>query len=199
MLELYKKLSSAGFTDIIGYDLAGDEILNPPEEFKNLFSVIHSDGVGITIHAGEVTPPEQIWKAIDMLHAKRIGHGTTAIKDEELQKELIARKIYLEQCPVSNYFTASWKDTPLHPFKQLNKKGILVTLNSDDPTVQNTTLTDDFITAMQFYDVSVDDLVELNLRSVEGSFVSEEQKQDIKSSYIKATLDFDQTVGELSS
>ena len=119
MLSLYKKIKAAGLTDIIGYDLAGDELLNPAEEFVPLFDTIKNDNfAGITIHAGEVTPPEQIQIAIKKLHAQRIGHGTTSIKDKKLQKTLIDKEIYLEQCPVSNYFTGSWVDTPLHPFQE---------------------------------------------------------------------------------
>ena len=176
MLDLYRSLKKAKLTDIVGWDLAGDEIMNPPEEFVELFDVIHAEGDGITIHAGEVTEPIQIWSAIDLLHATRIGHGTMAIHDEKLQDKLISENIYLEQCPVSNYFTGSCEDTPNHPFAALNKKGVRVTLNSDDPTIQKTTLTDDFIVALKHYDISYHDLVDLNIRSLEGSFVSNKKE-----------------------
>ncbi len=195
MLSLYKKIAQAGLVDIVGYDLAGDELLNPAEEFKLLFDTIKSDKhAGITIHAGEVTPPEQIWAAIEKLHAQRIGHGTTSIRDEKLQRELIDRKIYLEQCPVSNYFTGSWVDTPLHPFKQLNDAGVLVTLNSDDPTIQNTNLTDDFIAAVRFYGQDIDSLVNLNVRSLNASFVGTETKKNLIAGYREKVKLFQETI-----
>lgn len=171
MLDLYKNLYSHGLSEIGGIDLAGDETVNPPEEFTDFFDAVHSDGIGITIHAGEVTPPKQIWAAIDLLHADRVGHGTMSIKDRKLQDELIKRKIILEQCPVSNYYTGSCVDTPNHPFKMLYKRGVLVTLNSDDPTIQNATLTDDFITAVKYFDIDYQKLLDLNIRSLQGSFV----------------------------
>lgn len=190
MLNLYKNLEKAGLTDVIGMDLAGNEELNPPEEFTDFFDAVQANGTGITIHAGEVTPPAQIWAAVDLLHANRIGHGTAAIKDSKLQKELIKRNIYLEQCPVSNYFTGSYVDTPNHPFKDLYKKGVLVTLNSDDPTIQKTTLTDDFIAAIEYYDVEYQDLVNLNIRCLEGSFV--ENKKELIKEYKKRVRAFEE-------
>ncbi len=200
MLSLYKKISEANLLDIVGYDLAGDELLNPAEEFQSLFDTIKKDGhAGITIHAGEVTPPEQIWAAIQKLHAQRIGHGTAAIKDEKLQKELIDKQICLEQCPVSNYFTGSWVDTPLHPFKQLDDAGVFVTLNSDDPTIQNTNLTDDFIAAVRFYGQALEGLTRLNVRSLVASFVTDEVKQNLISSYKEKVQAFQETVKKQST
>ena len=184
MLTLYKKIINTGFNDIIGFDLAGNEEWNPAEEFIDIFSQIHKDNkIGITIHAGEVTPPEQIWKAIEKLHAKRIGHGTSAIKDAKLQAKLIKEKIYLEQCPVSNHYTSSWIDTATHPFKQLNERGVLVTLNSDDPTIQNANLTDDFITAVKYFGVDCEMLKQLNIRCIEGSFISASEQKKYISQY----------------
>lgn len=192
MLSLYKNLAKAGLTDIVGMDLAGDEILNPPEEFVDFFNVVQSDGAGITIHAGEVTPPQQIWNAVDLLHASRVGHGTTSIKDLDLQKMLIDKNIILEQCPVSNYFTGSCVDTPNHPFKKLYSSGVLVTLNSDDPTIQQTTLSDDFITAIKYFDIDLKKLIKLNHRSLEGSFAP--NKAELIRKYKQAITRFENTV-----
>lgn len=188
MLSLYRQLQKAGLDDIIGMDLAGDEIANPPEEFVELFDVIKSDGIGATVHAGEVTTPKQIWDAVQLLHAKRIGHGTKAEEDEKLQEMLIDKEIYLEQCPVSNYFTGSCVDTPHHPFLLLNKKGVLVTLNSDDPTIQNTTLSDDFVAAINYYGVGFQEAVDLNIRSLTGSFSPD--RQNLIQEYQKAVQRF---------
>lgn len=198
MLALYRKIIDAGFNEIIGFDLAGNEEWNPAEEFIDLFSQIHRENkIGITIHAGEVTPPEQIWKAVDKLHAKRIGHGTAAIKDLSLQEKLKKEKIYLEQCPVSNYFTGSWIDTPSHPFKNLYKDGVLVTLNSDDPTIQDTNLTDDYIAAIKYFDINVEDLKKLNIRSLEASFMSDREKRVYISEYEKRYATFKKEVGQI--
>lgn len=189
MSALYKKIVHEGFNDIIGMDLAGDEILNPPHEFVDFFDEIHADGVGITIHAGEVTNPEQIWLAINDLHAQRIGHGTKCVEDEKLVEELVKRNILLEQCPVSNSLTGAWEDVKTHPFKDLNKQNVLVTLNSDDPTVQNTTLGDDFIAAIKYFDIDYKALVDLNIRSLQGSFAS--NKIQIISDYKAAVKEFE--------
>lgn len=189
MLDLYNIIIKETFPDLIGIDLAGDEIINPPEEFISLFDKIHNDGVGITIHAGEVTSPEQVWWAINSLYANRIGHGTKSIEDQRLLEELVKRSIVLEQAPVSNSFTGSWVNTPTHPFVKFNKQGILTTLNSDDPTIQNTTLTDDFLAAMKYFEVDYQALVDLNIRAIQGSFIS--HKESVINAYKKAVQDFE--------
>lgn len=198
MIELYKKIAAAGLSDIIGYDLAGDELENPAEQFEKLFGIIHSDKfAGITIHAGEVTTPEQIAIAIDKLHAQRIGHGVVAIRDEKLQKRLIEENICLEQCPVSNYFTGAWVDTPLHPFKRLNELGVPVTINSDDPTIQGTNLTDDFIAAVKFYGQDMRGLRDLNARAISAAFLKPAARQKLIAEYDEKVLAFVQKAAEI--
>jgi len=142
MLELYEKFKSVS-PDICGFDLAGDETNYPPELFQSVFDKVQKDGLFLTtIHAGEVSPPSQIWEAVKTLHAARVGHGTSAIEDPKLRAYLKENKITLEQCLTSNYQTGSWRDTATHPFGALFRMGVPVSLNSDDPSIQDADLTD---------------------------------------------------------
>ena len=155
------------------------------------FRTVKEDGVyGTTIHAGEVSPAEQVWESIDRLHAGRIGHGTSTIDDEALQKRLIDEGIVLEQCITSNYQTGSWVDEQNHPLGRLYRSGVPVTINSDDPTIQDTDLTDDYIKACSYFDLSFDDLEKLNLIAIEGAFLPDREKSELRKKYLAAVKQF---------
>lgn len=180
MISMYKKIRDINEPSIVGMDLAGDETNYPPEQFKKLMDLIHKDNqYCITVHAGEVSPSSQIWTSINELHAKRIGHGTSTISDGKLQTELAKRKIALEQCITSNFQTGSWQDEPNHPLGRLFKSGVPVTINSDDPTIQDSDLTDDYIKTVRYFDFNVEDLRKINHIALNCSFVDEHAKSNL--------------------
>ena len=191
MIDLYRTIRGLAIPEIVGIDLAGDETQYPPDQFTEFFRTVKEDGVyGTTIHAGEVSPAEQVWESIDRLHAGRIGHGTSTIDDEALQKRLIDEGIVLEQCITSNYQTGSWVDEQNHPLGRLYRSGVPVTINSDDPTIQDTDLTDDYIKACSYFDLSFDDLEKLNLIAIEGAFLPDREKSELRKKYLAAVKQF---------
>jgi len=191
MLELYKKMLDLNIDSIIGVDLAGDETNYPPELFSKFFKSVKEIGVHkIDIHAGEVSDSTQIWTAIDKLYADRIGHGVSTIYDEKLQQELIDRRIYLCQCVISNFQTSAWSDTPTHPIARLFRKDVPVSISSDDPTIQNANLVDDYYTIIKNFNFSFNELVKINFDSIEASFLSEDQKSRLREDYTSALDDF---------
>jgi adenosine deaminase len=186
MIALYNRLKRLELPEIVGIDLAGDEIAYPPELFREFFDLVKADGrYGATIHAGEVSDSAQIWEAIRTLHADRIGHGTSAIKDPPLQEYLEERQLALEMCITSNYQTGSWADERNHPIGALYRKGVPVTLNSDDPFIQNSDLTDDYIKAVEYFGFTLQDLIALNLNAVEASFLPPGERQALREGYLK--------------
>jgi adenosine deaminase len=194
MIELYNRLKSLGIPDIVGIDLAGDEINFPPEQFRDFFELIESDGLyKSTVHAGEVSPSEQIWEAIRNLHAARIGHGTSAINDLPLQEHLKKTGIALELCITSNYQTGSWEDEQNHPIGELFRRGVPVTLNSDDPFIQNTDLTDDYIKAIRYFDFDLQDLIQLNLNAIDASFLQKQERENLRRDYLHGVDGFKKT------
>jgi adenosine deaminase len=191
MIELYNRLKRLEIPEIVGIDLAGDEINYPPEQFRNFFALIESDGLyKSTIHAGEVTPSEQIWEAIRNLHADRIGHGTSTIDDEPLQEYLKSSGIALELCITSNYQTGSWEDERNHPIGALYRNGVPVTLNSDDPFIQNTDLTDDYIKAVEYFGFDLEDLIRLNLNAITASFLPADRQEGLRKDYLEKVRQF---------
>ena len=185
MIELYNRLKRLEIPEIVGIDLAGDEINYPPDQFRDFFALIESDGLyKSTIHAGEVTSSHQIWEAIRNLHADRIGHGTSTIDDQPLQEYLKTSGIALELCITSNYQTGSWEDERNHPIGALYRNGVPVTLNSDDPFIQNTDLTDDYIKAVGYFDFDLEDLIQLNLNAIAASFLPKDRQEGLLRNYL---------------
>lgn len=128
---------------VVALDLAGAEALFENEKFTDFFLLANNLEIPFTIHAGEAAGALSVKSAIT-LGASRIGHGVRAKEDEEVVNELAKRKIPLEICPKSNLDTktiASIKDLPINEFMS---KGVIVTINTDDMTVSNTLLKDEY-------------------------------------------------------
>jgi adenosine deaminase len=185
-ISLYKKIVAMGRPEIVGIDLAGDEAAHPVRLFSKLFQIVKKDTVcRATIHAGEVTPASEIWDAVK-LNAARIGHGVSAVHDPELLLYLAEHKIVLEQCPISNRQTGSWPDEKTHPLNALYRLGTPVTLNSDDPSIQGTTLSSEYAKAEKHFGFTLKDFLKLNQTAIEGSFLADSQKKSLKTAYMRA-------------
>ena len=191
MLELYKRILDHSFEDIIGVDLAGDETHFPPELFTSFFEEVHKIGKHkIDIHAGEICDSNQIWTSINDLHASRIGHGISSYYDKELQQELKDRDISLCQCLISNYQTNAWADSKNHPIKYNFDNSIPVSINSDDPTIQNADLVEDYYKVIEYLGFTFDDLVKINLNTIDASFLKKEEIEALKKSYLREIDNF---------
>lgn len=123
---------------VVGIDLAGAEGLYPTEDYEDIFSLAKIKQIPFTIHAGEAAGPESIRKALEF-GAARIGHGIAAAQDEELLEVLKERHITVEVCPTSNLQTKAVSDLRFHPVREFLRRGIRVTVNTDNMTVSGTT------------------------------------------------------------
>jgi adenosine deaminase len=196
MVALYELVRDLAIPEIVGIDLAGDETSFPPHLFERLFDRVTQDGLfGKTIHAGEVSPPDQIWESISRLGADRIGHGVSAVHDSELQRHLASNGITLEQCVTSNYLTGAWTDEPSHPLGTLHRNGVPVTINSDDPTIQNSDLTLDYEKAARYFGFTMDDFVDVNVRALDAAFLTDEERSRITRAYLTAVDEYRTAAG----
>lgn len=141
-IEITKKFLGKG---VVATDLAGAEGLFPNEMFKEEFDLINSYNIPLTIHAGEAAGASSVKSALDF-GAKRIGHGIHSIDDESVLKELKSKGICLEICPKSNLDTKTISKYEDLPLKQFIEKGIPVSINTDDMTVSNTSLKQEYET-----------------------------------------------------
>ncbi len=124
--------------------LGGYEVGNPPEKFADAFDKAHQAGVPCVLHAGETEGPASIWGALGAGHSIRLGHGVRCIEDDRLVHELRARQTVLEVCPTSNVCLGVVPSLEAHMLPRLLAEGLNVTINSDDPPMFNTTLTQEF-------------------------------------------------------
>ena len=191
MIAVYESLHETDLSRVVGIDLAGDETNYPPELFTGFFDRVKKDGqFGIDIHAGEIGDSKNIWVSIDQLHADRIGHGVASINDAEIQQVLKDKNIFLAQCITSNYQTGAWEDETTHPMKELTASGVPITIASDDPMIQSSTLTDDYEKAVKYFGWDIEDLIRLNLASIEGCFLTDREKAALTKSYSTAVKNF---------
>jgi adenosine deaminase len=163
----------------IALDLADNEEGFDPKTFAPLFQKAKKAGLHITIHSGE-TPQalsaKWVKDSIEILGAERIGHGIQIINDAEVLEFVKNKKIPLEVCPISNYLTQSYPTYEAHPIRKLIDKGILVTVNSDDPGVFSTTLSDDYEVLHRVHGFIAADFIRCNKIAFNHSFIPEKEK-----------------------
>ncbi|MFM8567567.1 MAG: adenosine deaminase [Gemmatimonadota bacterium] len=159
----------------IGLGLGGIEAGFPAEGFSAEFAEARANGLHVVAHAGEGAGPESIRAALDALGAERIGHGIRCVDDPTLVAELRARQVPIEVCPISNYRTGVLAADAPHPILAMLDAGLNVTINSDDPPMFATSLTDEY-RWMARQGVTWDRLHACTLAAVDASFASPEEK-----------------------
>ena len=162
---------------VVAMDLAGAESLFPNEMFDEEFKLINKMSIPLTIHAGEASGAESVMSALKY-GASRIGHGIHSIEDKSVLKELKDKNIFLEVCPKSNLDTKTISKYEDLPLKEFAKHGIKVTINTDDMTVSNTTLKQEYETLAKM-GFKEKDLKQFAINSIEASFASKELKQKL--------------------
>ncbi len=164
--------------DIIGIGLGGAESKGPAKEYQEVFETAYNEGYKVVTHAGEDVGPESIWDAVDLCKSMRIGHGTTAFQDEKLMQELKDRQIPIEICITSNTFTkAVVKEAKEHPVKSFFKKGIPVTINTDDPVFFKTNLLQELWICYDQINFTMPEIKQLILNSFTASFMTKSEKE----------------------
>lgn len=165
-------------THFVGLDLADDEVAYPALPFAPLFRKAKSQGLGITVHAGEPNLPgaaRNILVALDDLGADRIGHGVQAMQDTAVVDRLVRDGIPLELCPWSNVLTRAVPSLSAHPFRQLMDCGVLTTLNTDDPGVMAVSLMDECVHVMEHLGLTLSELRQCNEWAREASFLPQDR------------------------
>ena len=146
MAELAVEFKNKG---VVGFDLAGGEYNNPAKVHKAAFDLARKNNLNITVHAGEADGAASIHQALHACGAHRIGHGTRLIEDAELLNYVNDHRIPLEICIKSNFDTKAVTDIQSHPIDFYLEKGIRVTVNTDNRTISATSITDEYMLAIE--------------------------------------------------
>ncbi len=164
---------------VAAVDLAGAEALFPTADFAELFVYAKELGVPYTIHAGEADGPESIKAALEF-GAARIGHGVRAREDEEVMRLLKERQIPLEMCPASNVQTKAVGSIRQHPVLEYLRLGLNVTVNTDNMTVSDTTIEQEYDRLRRELDMTAAEQRQLLFHGVDAAFLTEEERGRMK-------------------
>jgi adenosine deaminase len=175
-LEKLKEVKGQG---IVGIGIGGSEHEYPPAPFKELYARAREAGFHVNAHAGEAASAQSIWDAIRELGVERIGHGTRAWEDPALMEYLIARRIPLEMCPMSNVRTGVVQSLREHPIRRYFSAGMIVTVNTDDPKMFQTRLAEEYRLLEQECGFSKSDIRELILSAIRAAWLPEDRKTSL--------------------
>jgi adenosine deaminase len=159
--------------------LAGIEGLVPDSTYADAFRAAKEGGLPVIPHAGETQGPESIRDALDNTGCVRIGHGVRCLEDLGIVRELRDRQMPLEVCPTSNVCLGVFPSFAEHPLPRLLDEGLYVTVNSDDPPMFGTTVSDEFFRAAETFDFDENILWSLTLNAARASLLDEEKKRTL--------------------
>ena len=168
---------------VIGVTIGGSEQDVPPEPFEAVYEEARRFGFHTSAHAGEAAGAESVWGAIRTLRVERIGHGTRAYEDESLLDYLTEHCIPLEVCPVSNLRTGVVRSLDEHPVRRYFQRGIVVTINTDDPKMFGNSLAGEFRLLEERLGFSRDDIRTLILQGILASWLPQDRKQRLIESF----------------
>jgi len=164
---------------IVAVGLDSSEQGNPPEKFSRVFAKARELGLLTVAHAGEEGPPEYIWTAINDLQVARIDHGVRAMDDEGLMTHLVASRMPLTVCPLSNTKLRVFANMAEHNILQMLEMGVCVTVNSDDPAYFGGYMTENFVALADALQMNKAQARQLVINSIEASFAEPERKQEL--------------------
>ena len=175
-LEHLKEVKGDG---IVGIGIGGSEHEYPPAPFKKLYEKARAAGFHVNAHAGEAAGAQSIWDAVRELGVERIGHGTRACEDPKLVEYLIAHRIPVEMCPISNVRTGVVPCLREHPIRRYFSAGMVVSVNTDDPKMFQTSLADEYRLLKQECGFSRSDIRELILSAIRAAWLPEDRKDSL--------------------
>ena len=161
---------------IAGVGLDSSEQGNPPGKFKRVFERARAAGFFLTAHAGEEGPPSYVWEALDVLGVARIDHGVRSMEDEPLVERLARERVPLTVCPLSNVRLRVVEDLAHHPLRRMLDKGLVATVNSDDPAYFGGYVQENYRAAAQALQLGRDEVAAIVRNGIAASLMPKSEK-----------------------
>jgi len=165
---------------IIAVGLDSTEIGHPAGKFERVFKQSIKQGFFTVAHAGEEGPASNIYDALDLLEVSRIDHGVRCSEDDALIKHLVTKKIPLTVCPLSNIKLKVFNSMEQHNIVTLLRKGVCVTINSDDPAYFGGYMTDNFFAVINAHSMNKTEIAQFTFNAIYASFISESKKEQLR-------------------
>jgi adenine deaminase len=162
---------------LLGVGLDSGEVGNPPSRFVDVFARARANGLHVVAHAGEEGPPAYVWEALELLHAERIDHGVRALEDPALVTRLVADRVPLTVCPLSNVALRVVDRLEDHRLGELLDAGVAVTINSDDPAYFGGYVGDNYVRTQQALGLTREQLIAIARTSLTASFVDADERR----------------------
>jgi adenine deaminase len=161
---------------IAGVGLDSSEKGNPPGKFKRVFERAREAGFFLTAHAGEEGPASYVWEALDVLGVARIDHGVRSMEDEPLVDRLARERVPLTVCPLSNVRLRVVEDLAHHPLRRMLDKGLVATVNSDDPAYFGGYVQENYRASAQALRLGRDEVAALARNGIAASLMPTSEK-----------------------
>lgn len=161
---------------VVALDLAGAEGIVPLSNFSPIFDLARELELPFTCHAGDSQGAETVCDALDF-GVKRVGHGHHIFEDGALCQRAIKEGVTFEICPTSNVCCQSTKGYDTHYMKKMFDLGMKVTVNTDNMTLFDIDLDEEYDHCMNDMGFTREDILQMLVYSAEGSFQSEEDKK----------------------
>ena len=165
---------------IVAVGLDSSEKGNPPEKFQRVFEHALAEGFFTVAHAGEEGPASYISNSLSLLKVSRIDHGVRCVEDPALVEQLIAGRVPLTVCPLSNIKLRVFDTMAQHNIVELLRGGLCVTINSDDPAYFGGYMTDNFLAVAEAQSMSPREISQFTFNAIEASFTSKHEKQRLE-------------------
>lgn len=166
---------------IIAVGLDSSEAGNPPEKFQRVFESALKQGFFTVAHAGEEGPARYISDAISLLQVSRIDHGVRCLEDPALVEHLIESRMPLTVCPLSNIKLCVFDNMQQHNIVELLRRGLCVTINSDDPAYFGGYMSANFLAVAKAHAMKMEEIAQFSFNAIEASFIEQAEKQALQS------------------
>lgn len=160
----------------IGVGLDSSEMGHPPSKFQRVFAAARDLGLKLCAHAGEEGPPAYVHEALDLLKIDRMDHGNRSMEDDALVARLVAEQMTLTVCPLSNLKLCVVDDLKHHPVPEMLRRGLHITLNSDDPAYFGGYVNENYRQLAEAVGLTREQIAQMARHSFEGSFLPNEAK-----------------------
>jgi len=180
MLEAALKYKEHG---VVGIDLAGDETLFPLTRFRGRFARARLEGLFTTVHAGEASGSRDLETALE-IGVDRVGHATLVREDPLLFQEFVERRIPIEVNLTSNLRTGAVSSYSEHPAREWFAAGVPISVSTDDPGVFDIDLPHEYRIMVNQLGFTPDDLVSVQLSSIECAFLTPEKKAALRDRFL---------------
>ncbi|EHJ52703.1 adenosine deaminase [Streptococcus macacae] len=183
--SIFKSLLQSESLDFVGFDFAGNELDFPPENFADIIHDVQHADYPMTFHAGECGCPHYIAQSL-ALGIKRLGHITAICHQPDLLAELVQQGVTAELCLTSNLQTKAAASIADFPYRELYELGAKITINTDNRTVSDTSLTKEYHHFQELFATTVSDFYQFNQNALEAAFASEYEKKELLTQLAKS-------------